>query len=112
MTALRDRSDLSKRFFTLPFEEFIVFVSVRSKRESISNVIAVTSSTKSGVGERLVVQPVDVFKPESAVIAALGIDEQGDERRRKCNPGDLRSVSAGVDRDRFRQRHGNKIDVE
>jgi hypothetical protein len=59
-------------------------VSVRLNIESISNVIDERSSLISGVGERLVVQAVDVFKPESVVIIVitLGIDGHGDDKRR------------------------------
>jgi hypothetical protein len=50
--------------------------------ESLSNVIDDISSWKSsGVGERLVVQLVDVFKPESVVTIVIAL---GDERRRIC----------------------------
>jgi hypothetical protein len=67
-------------------ELFSSFVSVRLYIESISNVIDDISSFNSGVGERLVVQTVDVFKPESVVIIVitLGIDGHGDDKRRKC----------------------------
>jgi hypothetical protein len=52
--------------------------------ESISNVIDERSSLISGVGERLVVQAVEVFKPESVVIIVitLGIEGHGDDKRR------------------------------
>jgi hypothetical protein len=52
--------------------------------ESISNVIDERSSLISGVGERLIVQAVEVFKPESVVIIVitLGIEGHGDDKRR------------------------------
>lgn len=56
-------------------------VKVRSKSESKSKCIDEISIGQSGVGERLVVQPVDVFKPESVVVMPLGNDEHGEERR-------------------------------
>jgi hypothetical protein len=94
--------------------ELFSFVNVRLYIESISNVIDEISSCNSGVGERLVVQPVDVFKPESVVIIVitLGIDGQGEDKRRICLIEDFISVIAGVERDRFKHRHGNNEDVE
>ncbi len=90
------------------------FVNVRLNIESISNVIDDISSFKSGVGERLVVHPVDVFKPESvvAIVATLGIVGHGDDKRRICFIDDFISVIAGLERDRFKHRQGNNDEVE
>ncbi len=70
--------------FSFFLNEFFSFVSVRLNIESISNVIDERSSLISGVGERLIVQAVEVFKPESVVIIVitLGIEGHGDDKRR------------------------------
>ncbi len=79
-----DRFDFRQIIFSFFLNEFFSFVSVRLNIESISNVIDERSSLISGVGERLVVQAVEVFKPESVVIIVitLGIEGHGDDKRR------------------------------
>jgi len=100
---------LTNNFFSFSFKELFSFVIVRLNIESISNVIDDIFSYKSGVSERLVVQAVDVFKPESVVVIvpALGVD-----KRRICFIGDFIWVITGFERDRFKHRHGNNDEVE
>jgi hypothetical protein len=104
-----------ERFLSIAFEQSD-FVNVRSNVEFISNNKSEVPSGISGVNERLVVPPVDVFKPESVVVvvasAVLGIDENADENRRICFIGDCNCAMAGFERDRFRQRHGSNAAVE
>lgn len=100
-----DRWNLAETFFS--------FVNVRWTIALVSNFIAGISSSKSGVGERLV-QVVEVFKPESLVIIVitLGIDGHGEDRRRIGLISASIWLIAGVERDRFKHRHGNKPEVE
>ena len=79
------RFDFRQIIFSFCLNELFSFISVRSNNESISNVIVgISSLIISGVCERLVVQAVDVFKPESVVIIVitLGIEGHGDDKRR------------------------------
>lgn len=75
----------------------------------MSNVTDGVSSFKSGVRERLVVQIVDVFKPESMVgiVIVLGVD-----KRRICFIDDCICGIIELDRDRFKHRQGNNDDVQ
>lgn len=109
-----DRLNLWDTLFSFSMGRFFSRVSVRLKIESVSNIIDETSSFNSGVGERLVVQAVDVFKPESVVmiVITLGMDGHGDDRRRTWFIEDLIWVIAGVERERFKHRHGNNDEVE
>ncbi len=111
---LTDRLDFWQICLSFCLKEFFSFVNVRLNIESISNVIDDISSCNSGVGDRLVVQAVDVFKPESVVITVitLGTDGHGDDKRRICFIGDFIWVIAGFERDRFKHRHGNNGEVE
>ena len=102
------RSDLIKIDRLNFVSIFFSFVNVRWTIDFVSNrTNGISSSCNSGVGERLVVHAVDVFKPES-----LGIDGHGDDRRRIWFMSDRIWSMAGVERDRFKHRHGNKGEVE
>lgn len=80
-----DRFDFVPDFFSLVFETTTSFVNVRLNKESNSSVIEEISSFNSGVGERLVVQFVDEFKPESLVVIVAA---HGDDNRRMCFDGE------------------------